>query len=286
MKTAGLVVFCVTVALLGFLSGISPVQSQTVDVSVAGSANLFGAGHAVPPGDGSLPPLAIEFAPGPDKFINFLSVTGSITSAGYPFDADGSPLFCPTDVNSTAGIAGIIADRTLFLAGVFLEAGEPANPPARLDFSTNGLGREFTVLSPAIAQTFYIGYGRTLTNLGACQRFVVPPTATRLFLGIVDAWDGSAVRGDPGAYFDNTGAYEVRLALLAGAPPWLTISRVTNAVAISWPSPSTDYGLEQTPALSGSSWNSVTNTPADDGTVKSVTLPVQPGNKFFRLKKP
>ena len=77
------------------------------------------------------------------------------------------------------------------------------------------------------------------------------------------------------------------LKLFPPGAPWLSIFRTTtNTVAVFWPSPSTGYGLEQTPSLSGSSWNGVTNTPSDNGTIKSVTLPMQPGNKFFRLKKP
>jgi hypothetical protein len=67
--------------------------------------------------------------------------------------------------------------------------------------------------------------------------------------------------------------------------PLLGITRSNNFAILFWSSPATGYGLEQTLALSGSSWNSVTNVPADSGTIRSVTLPVQPGNKFFRLKK-
>ena len=257
-----------------------------MNVSVPGSSDIFGAGHATVPADGSLPPLAIEFTAGPGKFINFLSVTGSITSAGYPFNPDGSPLFCPTDVNSLAGISGIVADRTLFLTGVFLDDTEPAVAPARLDFSTNGLGREFTILSPAIAQTFYIGYGRTLTNMGACQRFEVPPTATRLYLGIVDAWDGSAVRGNPGAYFDDGGAYEVQLTLLTDSPPQLTISCITNSVAISWPAAAAGYWLESTPVLTAPNWLPVTNSPATNSdTIQVIVGPPADIQRFYRLRK-
>ena len=37
------------VATLGILSGLSPLQGQTVNVSVPGSSDIFGAGHATPP---------------------------------------------------------------------------------------------------------------------------------------------------------------------------------------------------------------------------------------------
>lgn len=69
--------------------------------------------------------------------------------------------------------------------------------------------------------------------------------------------------------------------------PKLSMSlTTTNTVVASWPSPSTDYKLEQTVTLSPSSWSSVTNTPADDGSVKRVTLPVEAGPGLFRLQKP
>ena len=57
---------------------------------------------------------------------------------------------------------------------------------------------------------FYIGDGLTGSGNGQPQIFVVPPSATRLFLGFVDtASDG----GTPGGYGDNSGALSARASV-------------------------------------------------------------------------
>jgi uncharacterized repeat protein (TIGR03803 family) len=65
--------------------------------------------------------------------------------------------------------------------------------------------------------------------------------------------------------------------------PALSVKRSNNSVILSWPSPSTGFQLESTPTLSGPSWIAILNVPSDDGTNKSVTLPVQPDQRYFRL---
>ena len=89
-----------------------------------------------------------------------------------------------------------------------------------------------------------------------------------------------------GSYSLTGGFWSLYSVVQTEGVPLLSITQSNNYAILSWPLPSTGYGLEQTPSLSTASWTSVTNIPADNGTIKSVTLPVQPGNKFFRLKKP
>jgi hypothetical protein len=57
---------------------------------------------------------------------------------------------------------------------------------------------------------FYIGDGQT--DSGVFQEFVAPDGATRLFLGITDAF---GLNGAPGACDDNDGAYRVRIGINA-----------------------------------------------------------------------
>jgi hypothetical protein len=57
--------------------------------------------------------------------------------------------------------------------------------------------------SPRLAQLFFIGDGRATRRL---QRFEIPAGATRLYLGLADAF---GFRGPPGNYDDNTGAFDV-----------------------------------------------------------------------------
>ena len=59
-----------------------------------------------------------------------------------------------------------------------------------------------------IGQVFFIGDGLTGTGSGAIQTFAVPDAATRLFLGVADAFAfGSDLPGgrDPGFFDDNSG---------------------------------------------------------------------------------
>jgi hypothetical protein len=89
------------------------------------------------------------------------------------------------------------------LVGVFLDDGVPSASPAPpgLDFSDGGLGTAFAQLCPGLKQPFFIGDGLTGRGGGAPQQFVVPPGATRLFLGTVDGFDWNT----------NTGAFSVQV---------------------------------------------------------------------------
>jgi hypothetical protein len=71
------------------------------------------------------------------------------------------------------------------------------------------------------------------------------------------------------------------------SPPPLKIAPAgPTDVTLSWPSPWTTSFLVQTNAdLNTTAWGDVTTTPNDDGTTITVTLPIEAGNQFFRLKK-
>lgn len=95
------------------------------------------------------------------------------------------------------------------LVGVFLDNTVPNGvAPAGLDFTPGGLGTEFLMLSPGLAQVFYIGDGKTTG--GVFQSFTAPVGATQLFLGIPD---GFSFGGAPGAYDDNDGGYRIRIGV-------------------------------------------------------------------------
>lgn len=204
-------------ALLGMLA--SSRSSATV-ISVDSKADIFDAGDLVPSRDGQLPPEVL-LSGGPGSWVEIASASGTLNAGpGWPDGgADGGTLGPNgeegTNVFSADGISGVVHDRFLFLAGVFLDASSPSPglEPARLDFrSPEGIGSSFTDLSPAIAQTFFIGDGLTGTGIGTTQRFHVPASATRLFLGFVDAnvfgWPSGAA---PGTFSDNTGVLSVDL---------------------------------------------------------------------------
>ena len=187
-------------------------------VVVSGDANIFGAGHALPPepggGGAGVLPGSLQFAAAPGQQLVFGSVTGAVSCCGSLADLANGPDgggngSSTTDILSWNGIAGIVdGSHTMFLVAVFLDDNEPADPaPARLDFSSGALGENFVTLSPALGQVFYVGDGLTGTGTGVTQTFEVPPTATRVFFGIADADQFGNPTSLPGFYGDNLGYF-------------------------------------------------------------------------------
>lgn len=173
-------------------------------ITVAGTANIFGAGHAEPPapggGGGGTLPVVYYLPSGTDRIVRFSNISGVVSCCGDPPTVGPEGIEASSDVGSWGGIAGIVHNnRRLFLAGVFLDDSEPMDPaPARLDCTLD----DFLVLAAELRQTFFIGDGLTGTGEGEVQSFVAPPGATRLYLGFADALD---FYGLPGWYHDNLG---------------------------------------------------------------------------------
>lgn len=131
------------------------------------------------------------------------------------FNGIGDPFYGPSgngasgsSLTSLGGISGYIGPQGA-LAGVFLSDAIPASgAPATLDFTPGGLGIDFLTLTPELGQVFYIGDGKTASDI--FQTFIAPTGATRLVLGIPD---GFGFNGAPGAYDDNDGSYRIRLGI-------------------------------------------------------------------------
>ncbi|HNH63771.1 MAG TPA: PEP-CTERM sorting domain-containing protein, partial [Thauera aminoaromatica] len=226
-----------TAALVTAL-GSGTAEAAVLDVTVRGSDAIFLAGRT----DITIPlasapwssPTGMQRHGGPtpeeiqETFPPYLGVAAgdvirladpSIGGISY-FNGVGAPFYGPegnnadcagsscSDLSSFGGISGYFGPEGA-LVGVFLDNSIPsAGAPARLDFSTTGLGRNFTTLSPGLGQIFYIGNGVTTSSI--FQEFIAPSGATRLFLGIPD---GFGFDGVPGAYDDNDGAYRVRIGV-------------------------------------------------------------------------
>jgi hypothetical protein len=88
-----------------------------------------------------------------------------------------------------------------------------------------------------------------------------------------------------GGNYSLTGGFWSLIAVQTPGAPLLTITPSGSNVIISWPSPSSGFGLQENPDLNPATWSAVPATNNDSGTVKSITIPAAPGNRFYRLKK-
>jgi hypothetical protein len=184
---------------------------KTASAMIDARSDLYSSGAGVPDGrrGGVLPSTITLAASG--GYIVFSGVHGRVgCRRGSQWGPDGGT--CAgghTRLNAAASVSGIVVqDRTLFLVGVFL-SDMPGPAPAGLDFSPHALGTARAQYEPQIGQSFFVGDGLTATGSGAQQRFVIPPGATKLYLGLADGYD---FQGNPGAYADNTGSIAVGVA--------------------------------------------------------------------------
>jgi hypothetical protein len=148
--------------------------------------------------------------------ITFSNATGQVVlniTSGYNInDPDGVGSAPSSSSNSGAnGIAGLTAPNAGYITGVFV--GSTLGPaPTGLDFS----GTNFTSLSPALQQAFFIGDGLTGDGAGTTQTFNVPTGATTLYLGISDA---CGYNGSPSCYSDNGGSFTITVNDVASGTP-------------------------------------------------------------------
>jgi len=106
--------------------------------------------------------------------------------------------------------------------------------------------------------------------------------------GTIGQPDASQQAMTGGNYSLVGGFWGVIAAVQAPGAPLLSILRTTtNTVAVTWPSPSTGWTLQQnTNSVSSLNWSNVTTTIQDDGTTKTLIVNPPTGNRFYRLHKP
>jgi hypothetical protein len=104
--------------------------------------------------------------------------------------------------------------------------------------------------------------------------------------GTIGQPDTGAMSG--GNYSVQGGFWGLISVVQTPGAPTLSIARTaTNTVAVTWPSPSTGWTLQQnTNSVSSVNWSNVTSGITDDGTTKSLTVNPPAGNRFYRLHKP
>lgn len=122
---------------------------------------------------------------GPDGNMSHMVSLGQTYSPGVP----------------AVGANGIANTRAPLAAcmGLFLSDSLPTSSaqPSGLDFGTEAQ-RDYLTLAPLCKQPFFVGDGKT--SAGEVQQIRIPAGATRIFLGMMDAWQWN----------DNVGSFTLK----------------------------------------------------------------------------
>lgn len=125
----------------------------------------------------------------------FFNITGNIShdQGRSQTNADGKiGDVRPHLLGAQLGKSNVTAPLNAMMA-VFLGPDQPVGSPATLDFSAAS-SRDYQTLSPTLGQIFFVGDGKT--SIGKTQYITVPQGATRLFLGIMDAFEWNNNTGE------------------------------------------------------------------------------------------
>lgn len=191
---------------------------------------------------------------------------GDSAGAAYLFNTNGVLLRTFTSPSPTnyevfgASVAAVGTDRVLI--GAHGNSVAATYSGVAYLFSTNGtLLTTFT--NPTPAENDHFGQFLTATGTGRI---------------LIASWQ------------DDTWAVDAGATYLYGLPPPPSLSicfTTTNTAAVSWPSASTGWTLQQnTNGLSSVNWSNVSAVIQDDGTNKTFVVDPHTGVRFYRLIKP
>ena len=243
--------------------------------------------------------------------------------AAYLFRADGALLATFTNptpaTNDYFGFSVAAAGTDRVLIGAHLDDEGATDAGAAYLFSTNGaLLTTFTNPTPAYRDFFgrsvaAVGDDRVLigaegddtgaSSAGAAYLFSTNGVLLKTFTNSAPAdtdYFGASVAAAGtdrvliGASGDDTGAENAGVAYLFSLAeqtpkvPRLAIRlRTPNTAAISWPSPSTGWTLQQnTNGVGSVNWSNAPGPIQDDGTTKTLIINPATENRFYRLFKP
>ena len=105
--------------------------------------------------------------------------------------------------------------------------------------------------------------------------------------GTIGQPDASTTTMTGGPFSLTGGFWAIYAVQTPGAPLLAIFHTTTNTVAVTWPSPSTGWDLQQnTNSVSSVNWSNVTTAIQDDGSTKTLVVNPPTGNRFYRLNKP
>jgi len=239
----------------------------------------------------------------------------------YLFNANGTLLHTITNPAPAAdalfgtSVAAVGTDR--ILVGAYGEDSPGSEAGSVYVFNPNGTVLN-TITNPA--PTYGVAFGAQLAMLGNDRLVISAPrdTATGFESGTAYGFDingtllGTVNNPTPAIYdyfgwtlapfgnkgviiggpYDDTGATNAGSVYLFSIPSQPIASSLTiqmmssNTVAVSWPSLSTGFVLQQnTNGLGSVNWSNVTATILDNGTTKSISVSSSPASRFYRLFK-
>jgi hypothetical protein len=103
--------------------------------------------------------------------------------------------------------------------------------------------------------------------------------------GTIGQPDAGVMAG--GNYSVAGGFWGIVGAVQTPGAPFLTVHRTpTNALMVSWPSPSTGFVLQHSMNLNTPSWTAPPETIVDDGAIRFIIVSPPTGNRYFRLFRP
>ena len=208
----------VLIATAAQATPINPGQTLTGQ-SVLGTAsvyNVFGHSGSIGGTNGpDTPANLFTFSAGSGNVFSFTgrgTVSCCSDAPNIPPDGGGASM----NISGTNGLSGLSGNRNIPLVGVFTTNVDPSGggAPSALSFD----GANPLSLAPLLDQVFYIGDGHAGLNnlLGASLDFTAPLTATRLYIGAIDAF---GFNGTTGWYADNHGQWDVDVHLSGKAGP-------------------------------------------------------------------
>ncbi len=196
------------------------VPRETAATTVFGNTPVYQIfGHPGNPGgdySGTVDDAVLyQFAAGASNVFTFTASGLTSCCSNTPnTPPDGG--FAGTSIVGANGLSNVAGNTQLPLLGVFTTDTDPfgSAAPATLTWDANNPAS----LAPLLQQVFYIGDGRTgyQDAAGSLLQFTAPANATRLYLGLADAF---GFNGTTGYYADNTGSYAVTLSLAAIPEP-------------------------------------------------------------------
>jgi hypothetical protein len=95
-----------------------------------------------------------------------------------------------------------------------------------------------------------------------------------------------AATSSGGSYTLHGGFWSAFAVVPTEDAPSLRIIRSGPNVVLAWPNPSTSYQLQETLSLSSPNWTDVNAAPGVVGNERQVNQTLNPGPRFYRLRKP